>query len=223
MTPALPPGTLADVTVTVQNPDTLVSTLLGGWFADFTDVAGGDPVSRLRREAGPQRRDGRMRLGRLLPRRLRHARPDGGFPAQVQARVRARAAPVHGPGLRRRAVHRRAVRPVDRRAREPAGHGRLPVRAGRALLPRQHGQPAADGGLPPQGAPRLGPRAARVHRTVFDDVPCTGGPFDPWIEELASLGVTGGCQSVPVPLYCPTNPNTRGQMAVFLVKAFTLP
>jgi hypothetical protein len=58
---------------------------------------------------------------------------------------------------------------------------------------------------------------------VFDDVPCTGGPFDPWIEELASLGVTSGCQSVPVPLYCPTNPNTRGQMAVFLVKAFLLP
>lgn len=58
---------------------------------------------------------------------------------------------------------------------------------------------------------------------VFDDVPCTGGPFDPWIEELASLQLTGGCQAVPVPLYCPTNPNTRGQMAVFIVKNFSLP
>jgi plastocyanin len=43
MTPALPAGTLADVTVTVHNPDIETSTLLGGWFADFTDVAGADP------------------------------------------------------------------------------------------------------------------------------------------------------------------------------------
>ena len=26
--------------------------------------------------------------------------------------------------------------------------------------------------------------------TVFDDVPCSGGAFDPWIEELAGLAVT---------------------------------
>jgi len=57
--------------------------------------------------------------------------------------------------------------------------------------------------------------------TVFDDVPCTGGIFDPWIEELAGLGITGGCSVTP-PLYCPSNPNNRGQMAVFLVKTFNL-
>ena len=28
---------------------------------------------------------------------------------------------------------------------------------------------------------------------VFGDVPCTGGIFDPWIEDLAVRGVTGGC------------------------------
>jgi hypothetical protein len=43
----------------------------------------------------------------------------------------------------------------------------------------------------------------------------------PWIEQLALLGVTGGCQTNP-PLYCPTAPITRGQMAVFLVKTFGL-
>ena len=53
--------------------------------------------------------------------------------------------------------------------------------------------------------------------TVFDDVPCTGGIFDPWIEELAGLGITGGCRSAA--LYCPGNTVTRGQMAVFLLKA----
>jgi hypothetical protein len=51
--------------------------------------------------------------------------------------------------------------------------------------------------------------------TVFTDVPCTGGPFDPWIEQLAALQVTGGCGGG---LYCPGNPVTRGQMAVFLLK-----
>ncbi len=55
--------------------------------------------------------------------------------------------------------------------------------------------------------------------TVFTDVPCTGEPFDPWIEELSGLGITGGCQASP-PLYCPSNTVTRQQMAVFLLKAF---
>jgi S-layer homology domain len=51
--------------------------------------------------------------------------------------------------------------------------------------------------------------------TVFNDVPCTGGIFDPWIEELASLGITGGCGGGN---YCPANSVTRAQMAVFLLK-----
>jgi hypothetical protein len=57
---------------------------------------------------------------------------------------------------------------------------------------------------------------------VFDDVPCTPGTgFSDWIEELATRGITGGCNLAP-PLYCPTNPNNRGQMAAFLVKTFGL-
>ena len=57
---------------------------------------------------------------------------------------------------------------------------------------------------------------------VFDDVTCTPGTgFSDWIEELADRGITGGCSVAP-PLYCPTNPNNRGQMAVFLVKTFGL-
>jgi len=50
--------------------------------------------------------------------------------------------------------------------------------------------------------------------TVFTDVPCTGGAFDPWIEELAGLGITGGCGGTN---YCPGNTVTRQQMAVFLL------
>jgi hypothetical protein len=51
--------------------------------------------------------------------------------------------------------------------------------------------------------------------SVFGDVPCTGGPFDSWIEELAGLGITTGCGGG---LYCPGNPVTRAQMAIFLLK-----
>jgi hypothetical protein len=51
---------------------------------------------------------------------------------------------------------------------------------------------------------------------VFDDVP-PGDPFAPWIEQLAAEGITGGCGGNN---YCPNNPVTRGQMAVFLTKTF---
>ena len=50
--------------------------------------------------------------------------------------------------------------------------------------------------------------------TAFPDVPASN-PFARWIEELAREGVTGGCGGG---LYCPDNPVTRQQMAVFLLK-----
>jgi len=51
---------------------------------------------------------------------------------------------------------------------------------------------------------------------VFSDVP-TSMPLAPWVEELARLVVTTGCGGTS---YCPNNPVTRGQMAVFLAKTF---
>jgi CSLREA domain-containing protein len=53
---------------------------------------------------------------------------------------------------------------------------------------------------------------------VFLDVPCPS-PFANWIEQLNTEGITGGCGGGN---YCPGNPNTRGQMAVFMVKTFNL-
>jgi streptogramin lyase len=53
---------------------------------------------------------------------------------------------------------------------------------------------------------------------VFDDVACPS-QFADWIEQLATEGITAGCGGGD---YCPDNPNTRGQMAVFLVKTFGL-
>ncbi len=55
---------------------------------------------------------------------------------------------------------------------------------------------------------------------IFGDVPVSDN-FAPWIEDLYNRQITGGCQASPL-LYCPDNPNTRGQMAVFLVKTFGL-
>jgi hypothetical protein len=55
---------------------------------------------------------------------------------------------------------------------------------------------------------------------VFGDVP-VGSFADAWIEDLHFRGITGGCSASPL-LYCPDAPNTRGQMAVFLVRTFGL-
>jgi uncharacterized repeat protein (TIGR03803 family) len=53
---------------------------------------------------------------------------------------------------------------------------------------------------------------------VFADVTCPS-LFADWIEQLAAEGITGGCGGGN---YCPNNPNTRAQMAVFLTKTFHL-
>jgi hypothetical protein len=52
----------------------------------------------------------------------------------------------------------------------------------------------------------------------FGDVP-TGHPFFQYIEALYKSGITGGCGAGN---FCPDNPVTRGQMAVFLAKALGL-
>jgi hypothetical protein len=53
---------------------------------------------------------------------------------------------------------------------------------------------------------------------TFGDVP-TNHPFYQFVEALAASGITGGCGNGN---YCPDNPVTRGQMAVFLAKALGL-
>jgi hypothetical protein len=53
--------------------------------------------------------------------------------------------------------------------------------------------------------------------TLFADVPVSH-PLAPWIEALAHAGITGGCATSP-PQYCPDDGVTRGQMAVFLLRA----
>ena len=54
---------------------------------------------------------------------------------------------------------------------------------------------------------------------VFSDVPVSD-PMAGFIERLAAEGITTGCGAG---IYCPTRSNTRGEMAVFLVRTFSLP
>jgi hypothetical protein len=53
---------------------------------------------------------------------------------------------------------------------------------------------------------------------TFNDVP-TDHPFFQFVEALAKSGITGGCGGGS---YCPSQPLTRGQMAVFLAKGLGL-
>ncbi len=53
---------------------------------------------------------------------------------------------------------------------------------------------------------------------TFPDVACPSA-FADWIEHLAAEQITGGCGGGN---YCPQTNNTRGQMAVFIVKTFKL-
>jgi hypothetical protein len=53
--------------------------------------------------------------------------------------------------------------------------------------------------------------------TIFADVPADHFAR-PWIEALYGAGVTGGCSTAPL-RYCPEDPVTREQMAVFLLRS----
>jgi hypothetical protein len=51
--------------------------------------------------------------------------------------------------------------------------------------------------------------------------PLQGSFAADWIEDLVTRAIAARC-SAASPLYCPGNPITRGQMATFLVKTFSL-
>jgi hypothetical protein len=143
-TPALSPGTLNDVVVT--NPDTSSGAIPNGFLADFLDT--------------PQ------------------SHPFHGF---VETIFRSGVTAGCGSG---------DYCPDDSVTRAQMAALLLKARYGVCFTP-----PAATG-------------------TVFSDVP-SSDPFAAWIEELASLGITGGCGGGN---YCPSNPVTRAQMAVLLLK-----
>jgi parallel beta-helix repeat protein len=66
-----------------------------------------------------------------------------------------------------------------------------------------------------RGATYMPPECAGI----FTDVACPSA-YANWIEELKAEGVTSGCGDGTT--YCPSNNNTRAQMAAFIVNAFQL-
>ena len=64
---------------------------------------------------------------------------------------------------------------------------------------------------------RVSPAPATAN---FDDVP-SSHPFFQFIEALRASGITTGCSTTPA-LFCPDDPVTRGQMAVFFSRALGL-
>jgi hypothetical protein len=61
----------------------------------------------------------------------------------------------------------------------------------------------------------INPPACVPGQEMFNDVPASS-PFCAFIEELSRRGITGGCGGGN---FCPGDPVTRQQMAVFLIKA----
>ena len=212
--PALPAGSLSDVSV--QNVDGTNGTLMKGWVADFLDVPAANPFYSFVTTSRDQRDHRRRGPGRIYG-------VDQPTLRQQMAvfLLKARHGVCYTPPPCTPGVFADVACPstfaswIEQLAAEGITGGcggddycpGNPVRRDQMavfLLKTEHGSDY----LPP----------ACVPPGVFPDVPCPG-TFTSWIEQLAAENITGGCGGGN---YCPNNPNTRGQMAVFIVKSFGL-
>jgi hypothetical protein len=57
---------------------------------------------------------------------------------------------------------------------------------------------------------------------IFVDVPCETTPNADYIEAFYNEGITAGCHANPL-MYCPNDPVSRAQMAVFIMKSWQGP
>jgi virginiamycin B lyase len=213
MTPALSPGTLNDVTVT--NPDTGSGTLARGFFADFLDMPQGDIfhdyVEKIFRN-GVTAGCGQGNYCRdIVVYRVSMAvfllKAEHGS-TYVPPPCTGIFGDVPCPGPFTDWVEQLSAEgitggcgggnycPADKVTRAQMSAFLLKTEHGSAYTP-----PACAG--------------------LFDDVACPS-LFADWIEALYADQVTGGCSTDPL-LYCPSSFSTRGQMAVFVVKTFSLP
>ncbi len=209
-TPALLPGTLNDLTVT--NPDTSFVTVPQAWLADFLDVPQADPfhsfvetIFRLAVTAGYGNglygRDDAITRAQMAVFLLKAENGSAFAPPSCTGLF----SDVPCPGPYTDWVEQLAAEGLT------AGCGdgifcpdASVTRAEMAvfLLKTRHGSDYA----PPNCT------------GMFGDVECPS-LYANWIERLAAEGITAGCGDGK---YCPDSPNTRGEMAVFLTKAFTL-
>ncbi len=214
--PLLFPGTLNDVVLT--NPDTTSGTLKNAWLADFLDVPQDDPfhgsVEKVFRShvAGGY---GNGLFGRNDPvtrAQMAVFLVKGGLgPGTLPAACSGQFVDVPCPSLFADWIEKLGDQHITAGCQEfppaycPDGNV---TRAQMAvfILKTLHGYlytpPACQG--------------------IFGDVPCPGAFAADWIEDLYNSGITAGCSTSPL-LYCPNSPVSRGQMAIFNVRAFGLP
>ena len=215
VSPPLAPGTLNDVTVETTPGSALpAQTLPAAWFADFSDVAEDDIfhayIETIFRNgitagcgAGNYCRNDAVRRDQMAVFLLKAEHGSGYAPPGCTGVF----PDVPCPGQFADWVEQLALEGVT------AGCGGgdycplAPVtRAQMAVFLLKTKEGSAYAPPPPAG--------------IFGDVPAADS-FAPWIEEIYNRQITGGCQASPL-LDCPSNPNTRGQMAVFLTKTFNL-
>ena len=211
--PALDAGALYDVTIT--DPDATTATLPAAWFADFLDVPSDhifhDYVEKVFRNgitAGcgggnycPNAPVTRAQMAVFL---LKAEHGSGYAPPACTGHF----ADVSCPDAF-------AVDWIEQLAAEniTAGCGDGTNYCPNDAVSRQ--QMAVFLLKTEHGASYVPPPCAQL----FADVACPS-LFADWIERLAAENVTGGCGGGN---YCPLNPSTRGQMATFLSKTFSLP
>jgi len=212
--PALPAGTLNDLTVT--NPDAASETVPDAWFADFLDVPGSDgfhsyveKIFRLAITAGCGnglfcRADSVTRAQMAVF--LLKTEHGYGYAPPPCTGVFADVACAPAPAFAADWIEQLAAEGITGGC---GGGDYCPAAAVTReqmavfLLKSEHGPDYA----PPSCV------------GAFADVPCPG-TFADWVERLAAEGITGGCGDGN---YCPAAHVTRGQMAVFLTKGFHLP
>ncbi len=214
-TPILSPGTLDDVTLV--DPDTTSGTLYGGWLADFLDVPQSDPfhayVEKIFRNhvtagctGGSFCRDDAVTRAQMAVFLLKSRLGAAHVPPVCTGVFQDVACPSLFADWIEELYTLRVTggcntSPLQYCPGARVTRAQMAVFLLKASLGSSYAPPNCSG-------------------AVFLDVPCTGGTFDPWIEDLAGRGITRGCGGGD---YCPDAANTRGQMAVFLVKTFGLP
>ena len=75
--------------------------------------------------------------------------------------------------------------------------------------------------MPVAGAQVADDSGESIELQAFTDT--AGSVFRGAIDELAARGITRGCNPPANTRYCPDDPVTRGQMAIFIVRGFDLP
>ena len=213
--PALSPGTLNDLTVT--NPDASFGTVPKAWLADFLDVAQSDAfhpyIEKIFRlgitvgcGGGLFCRDDSVNRAQMAVFLLK-AEYGFGYTPPPCTGVFADVACLPTPAFAADWIEQLAAEGITGGCGLGIFCPAAPVTREQMavfLLKSEHGSAY----MPPTCTPG-----------VFDDVACPS-LFADWIEQLAAEAITGGCGSGN---YCPGNPSTRGQMAVFLTKTFHLP